>query len=98
MKTIIAFLFIALSGCTILPTQHGHAVFGGDYTRISFSDGSVKFSADSANHSRAARVHWNGAANIGAEAVTAFAGGSVIGPAAAVVPSLVNRPTTRASQ
>lgn len=102
MKYLPLLLLVSAQlGCTIIPTQHGKAIFGGDYTRISFSDGSVRFSADKATHSTAARVHWNGAGNIVAEAATAAiglqGGNQVVGGAASVITPIVNRPTTRES-
>lgn len=101
MKPLLLAILALQFGCTIIPTQHGKAVFGGDYTRIVFTDGSVHFSADRATHSAAARVHWNGAANIGAEVVAGaiglHGGNQIISGAAAVIPPAVNRPTTRAT-
>jgi len=90
-----------LSGCTTIPTQHGTAQFWGDYTKIAFDDGSVHFRADTAIHSTAVRGHWHGINNFAATAVTGAIGlhgaNQVASAIPAVIPAIVNRPTTRAT-
>ncbi len=88
-----------LTGCTIIPTQHGKAQFWGDYTKIAFDDGTVHFSADRATHSPVVRAQWNGVNNFAAQAVAGAiglkGGNEVVGGIATVIPPIVNRPTNR---
>ncbi len=100
MRSILVILCGISIGCTSIPTQHGTARFWGDYPRIKFDDGSVHFSADRANHSAVARVHWHGASNIAGQLVAGaigLTGHEVAGAAATMIPPVVNRPTTRAT-
>lgn len=101
MKSTFVLLLLALSGCTIIPTQHGKAQFWGDYQRISFDDGSVHFRADSALHSPVVRAHWHGGNNLAASVVAGAIGlhgaNQAIGGITSVIPAVVNRPTTRAT-
>ncbi len=84
---------LLLCSCTLIPTQHGTAQFWGDYTGLLFKDGDVSLKAKTMTHSGVARAHWHGAAAIGAEVVMGTIGGAPA--AAAVIPPLVSRPTTR---
>lgn len=101
MKFLVL-LPLFLAACTIIPGPHGKAIFGGDYTKLSYSDGPVRFTADRAMHSTAARVHWHGVSNLASEAVTGAiglkGGNEVVGGVASVVTPIVNRPTSRSIQ
>lgn len=94
---IIGILFLA--GCTVIPTPHGQAQFWGDYANVQLDDGSVHFLASGVNHSHVARVHWNGASNIGAEVASGMiglhAGTQALGAVSTAVTPIVNRPTDR---
>lgn len=90
-------LCLSFPACTMIPTQHGTAQFWGDYEDVSLKDGSVTFTAKKMVHSGVARAHWHGLTTLGAEAVMAGIGGTP-GAAAAVIPPLVSRPTTRQTQ
>lgn len=96
---LLLILPLLLCSCTIIPTQHGKAILGGDYTNVKFDDGSVHFSADRANHSTVTRAHWLGASNLASQAVAGAiglkGGNEAVGAVATVIPPLVNRPTTR---
>lgn len=89
------------TGCTIIPTQHGKVQFWGDYADVKFDDGSVHFSALKMAHTGAIRAHWHGANNLAASVVAGAiglkGGNQALGAAAAIVPPVVNRPTTRAT-
>lgn len=94
----ILLLALCLSGCTIIPTQHGKAQFWGDYTNVQFDDGSVHFRATTMRHSGVVRAHWQGASSLGAEAVSGAIGlhsGAALGAVATVIPPVVNRSTNR---
>lgn len=92
MKRIAILLSIVLSGCTMIPTQHGTAQFWGDYTNVTFTDGSVSFHADTMVHSTVVRAHWHGAVLVGGVAVTSAIPGLGVGGRAAVtaVPPIVS--------
>lgn len=94
---IYLFAVATLTGCTIIPTPRGAAKLYGDYATIEIQDGRFHFYATGVNHSRVARVHWHGAAALGAEAVAGVVGmrSPLTGAGAAVVSPLVNRSTTR---
>lgn len=101
MKPLLLPILALLSGCTSIPTPHGTAILGGDYTHVVLTDGPVRFSADKATHSTVARVHWHGATNLAAEAVAGAIGlhgaNQVVSGLTTVIPPVVNRPTTRAT-
>lgn len=95
MKLILLPLLALLSGCTIIPTQHGKVHMWADYEDVSLDDGTVHFRAKKIVSSTVARTHWHGLTSVGSEAAGVIVGGKVIGAAAAVIPAMVNRPTTR---
>lgn len=101
MIKLLTLACLALCSCTVIPTQHGKAQFWGDYSQLSFDDGSVHVRALEANHSHAVRAHWHGVTNLGAEVVTGaiglHGGSQIIGAAGAAIPPMVNRPTNRAT-
>lgn len=97
---ILLLIPILLTGCAIIPTQHGKVQLWGDYEDVKIDDGSVHFQARRAIHSTAVKAHWHGANNLAAEAVAGAIGlhsSQVLGATAAIVPPAVNRPTSRAT-
>jgi len=93
MKSMFFYtLAFTLIGCTTIPTQHGKAQFWGDYTNVTFDDGSVHFHADTMMHSGVVRAHWHGAVLMGGEVVSSAIPGVGVGTraAGAALPSLVS--------
>lgn len=101
MRYLSLLLALSFSGCTIVPTQHGRAVFCGDYSGIHFVDGSVRLDAATMRHREVVQAHWHGISNLGSEVVAGAiglkGGNAVLGMAGAVLPPVVNRPTNRAT-
>lgn len=96
LLSIALLIAVVLTGCTLIPTQHGTAQFWGDYQNLNFVDGGVSLSCSVMTHSGVVKAHWHGIVAVGAEGAGAFSGaGPVVKGGAVLGTAIANRPTSR---